>query len=677
MRAVAALVVLTWAVAAGDNETEAPVVATRSGEVAGLLEKSTKGHTFYSYYGIPYAQPPVGGLRFKAPVKVEPWTGVRDGTAQPPYCTQTPFASFLKGRLEIDGVEDCLYLNVFTPKPNSERARLPVMVFIHGGGYFSGGAQEYNPHVLLNHEVVLVVIQYRLGMFGFLSTEDDVAPGNQGLKDQVLALRWVQDNIHHFGGDPLEVTLFGESAGAGSSHILMLSPYVLGLFKRVILQSGSALCPWSLGGAHLEVAKYTAMFFNCTTDQGNEEMIRCLQEVDALKLGSMHSHFFIWYTLPILLGPRVDGSFLPHDPEKLLKESRHKKIDIISGITKDEGAIFALPTFGNEALRSAMRFNFEESAPVALEFSEGDISPLNQTLLIFDRYLGGINFNENDAENVKNMFSDRHFAVCHDLTSLLHDHNCGRKNKRVFRYELKHRGKKSLGDSFSLDFGRDWVSHGDELFYLFQGGPLLAPLEDEDDLKVRDIFSTLWTNFALTGDPTPDDSLGFKWEPMKNGDLSYLAITPNPTMENDTRQETRDFWFSLPTKQNVILHREKVKNLKVEEITEENTQETEGNQEATKEGTQEATKESTQEATKEGTQEATNESTQEATKESTQEATKEGTQEATKEQEGAESETASDIPKEPSSEDKRVETDTGAESQIEAPNTRQEGRDEL
>ncbi|XP_047480846.1 juvenile hormone esterase-like [Penaeus chinensis] len=635
MRVVAALMVLAWAVVAGEDEVGAPVVATATGEVSGLLEKSTKGDTFYSYYGIPYAQPPVGSLRFKAPVKVEPWTGVRNGTAQPPYCTQTLFTSFLKGRLEVGGVEDCLYLNVFTPKPNTPKARLPVMVYLHGGGYFSGGAQEYPPHVLLNHEVVLVVIQYRLGILGFLSTEDDVAPGNQGLKDQVLGLRWVQDNIHHFGGDPLEVTLFGESAGAASSHFLMLSPYVLGLFKRVIMQSGSALCPWSLGGAHLEVTKYAAEFFNCTIDQGNEVMLTCLQEVDVTKLVSIHSHFFIWYTLPLLLGPRVDGSFLPHEPEKLLKESRHKKIDIITGITRDEGAIFALPLFGNEALRSSMRFNFEESAPVALEFCEGDISPLNQTLLIFDHYLGGINFNEKDAENVKNMFSDRHFAVCHDLTSLLHDQNSAQKKKKVFRYEFKHRGKRSLSDFNPLDFGKEWVSHVDELFYLFEGGPVFAPLEDEDDLKVRDIMTTLWTNFALTGNPTPDDSLGFKWEPMKDGELNHLAITPNPTMENDTRQEIRDFWFSLPTKQNLILHREKVKNLKIEEKTEE----------------------STEEATAEGTQE--------------------GNQEATKEQEGAKSETVPGTPEEKLAEQKPDEGEAAAEDQIEAPDTSQKSKDEL
>ncbi|XP_037774053.1 esterase FE4-like [Penaeus monodon] len=500
MRVVAALMVLAWAVAAGEDEVGAPVVATGSGEVSGLLEKSTKGDTFYSYYGIPYAQPPVGSLRFKAPEKVQPWTGVRDGTAQPPYCAQTLFTSFLKGRLEVGGVEDCLYLNVFTPKPNTPKARLPVMVFLHGGGYFSGGAQEYPPHVLLNHDVVLVVIQYRLGILGFLSTEDDVAPGNQGLKDQTLGLRWVQDNIHHFGGDPLEVTLFGESAGAASTHILMLSPYVLGLFKRVIMQSGSALCPWSLGGAHLEVAKYAGEFFNCTVDQGNEVMLSCLQEVDVTKLVSIHSHFFVSSLSAPPWGPSgVDGSFLPHEPEKLLKESRHKKIDIITGITSKQREHIPLPTFGNEALRSSLRFNFEESAPVALEFCEGDISPLNQTLLIFDRYLGGINFNEKDADNVKNMFSDRHFAVCHDLTSLLHDHNSAWKKKKVFRYELKHRGKRSLGDFYPLDFGKEWVSHVDDLFYLFEGGPVFAPLEDEDDLKVRDIMTTLWTNFALTG----------------------------------------------------------------------------------------------------------------------------------------------------------------------------------
>ncbi|XP_042892944.1 juvenile hormone esterase-like [Penaeus japonicus] len=651
MHAVAVLMVLAWAVVAGEERVAAPIVGTAGGEVSGLQEQSTKGKTFYSYYAIPFAQPPVGDLRFKAPVKAEPWAGVRNGTAQPPSCAQMLSTSFFRGLLEIGGEEDCLYLNVFTPKPNDERARLPVMVFIHGGAYFSGGAEEYPPHALLNHEVVLVVIQYRLGLLGFLSTEDDVAPGNQGLRDQVLALRWVQDNIHHFGGDSLQVTLFGESAGAGSIHLLMLSPYVLGLFHRVILQSGSALCPWSLGGAHLEVAQYIAGVFNCSTDQGSEEIIRCLQGIDTERLVSTHSHLFMWYIFPLLLGPRVDGSFLPHDPEKLLKESRHKKIDIITGVTKDEGALLTLPLFGNEALRSSLRFNFEEAAPVALEFCEGDISPLNQTLLIFDRYLGGINFNVEDAENVKNMFGDRHFSICHDLTSILHDRNSARLKKKVFRYELNHRGKRSIGDFFSLDFSKEWVSHEDDLFYLFEGGPMFAPLEDEDDLRVRDIMTTLWTNFATKGDPTPDDSLGFKWEPMTDGKLNHLAITLTPTMENDTREEARDFWFSLPMKQNLILHPEKVKNLQ-----------TVPNEVPAEEPQKEEDKVVPASPEEGDAPEATPK--------------EESTHETTEEQDGAESDATSETSEEESAEQKSGE-EASQEDQIEAPDTSQNSKDEL
>ncbi|KAG7153841.1 Venom carboxylesterase-6-like 8, partial [Homarus americanus] len=190
--------------------------------------RSASSRALYAYQGIPFAKPPVGDLRFKDPVPSEPWEGVRDGTKLPEPCLQVSFFMFTSGvRVppeKLLGVEDCLYLNVYTPVDNGPKADLPVMVWIHGGAYFSGSTKEYLPLVILDHDVVLVVIQYRLGVLGFLSTEDSVIPGNFGLKDQTLALKWVQRNINNFGGDKTKVTIFGESAGGASVHFHMLSP---------------------------------------------------------------------------------------------------------------------------------------------------------------------------------------------------------------------------------------------------------------------------------------------------------------------------------------------------------------------------------------------------------------------------------------------------------------------
>lgn len=544
-----------------EEEGEVPVVKTSTGKISGIREKTTEGKVFFSYYSIPYAKPPVGDLRFKDPQMISGWGGVRDGSSQPPMCPQLPTMALMIGQGGMEGEEDCLYLNIFTPKPKDERPHLPVMVFIHGGGYMAGSAAEYPPHVLLNEDIILVTVQYRLGVLGFMSTEDDVAPGNLGLKDQTLALSWIQRNVHKFGGDPLRVTLFGESAGASSVHFQILTPKSIGLFKRAILQSGTALCPWAMGAEHAAVAEFIGRVFNCTTDEGSEELISCLQEVDAIKIASLTTSLTEWLHSPLLLGPRVDGQYLPAHQDYLMKEGRHKRVDLISGVTQDDGAVYSTLMYANEMARSALVQDFVSKAPYSMEFRPEDVAPLNQTVMIFDRYLGGLHVDAEHADNVNQMFTDRHFHVCHDLTTQLYSATVAPYKNTTYRYELRHRGSRSFTDFYGLEIGKHWISHLDDLFYLFEGGDLFKPIEGEDDLRLREIMLKLWTNFAATGNPTPDDSLGFKWEPMKEGSMKYLALQPKPAMEDDYRQETRNFWYSLPLKQNIFLHPERVPNL--------------------------------------------------------------------------------------------------------------------
>ncbi|KAK9875484.1 hypothetical protein WA026_007875 [Henosepilachna vigintioctopunctata] len=202
---------------------------------SGILEgyvtenKEDSGKEYYSFQGIPYARPPIGELRFKAPERVQPWEGVREATKDGDQC----FSRFFNQIHEKAGSEDCLTLNVFTPKlpvqaeDGTECHLLPVMVFIHGGSftYGSNSKIKQNPEYLIRDDVVIVVINYRIGLLGFLSLDDpslDV-PGNAGFKDMVMALKWVNENIKVFNGDPNNVTIFGQSAGAASVHLLMLS----------------------------------------------------------------------------------------------------------------------------------------------------------------------------------------------------------------------------------------------------------------------------------------------------------------------------------------------------------------------------------------------------------------------------------------------------------------------
>ena len=190
------------------------------------------------FKNIPFAQPPVGDLRWREPLPAKAWTGVRDATAFGPMCNQND-------NKQLPHSEDCLQLNVWTPKwPMT--SSVPVMVWVHGGGNTAGSGVEalFNGEVLARHGVVVVNVNYRLGIFGFFAhpglTKESPhhAAGNYGLADQIMALRWVQENIAKFGGNPANVTIFGESAGAGDVNALIASPLTKGLFVRVIAQSG-------------------------------------------------------------------------------------------------------------------------------------------------------------------------------------------------------------------------------------------------------------------------------------------------------------------------------------------------------------------------------------------------------------------------------------------------------
>lgn len=211
---------------------------TTGGTIIGETVSTGLFSNLHRFLGIPYAQPPLGNLRFRAPLPHPGWTGVRDGTIMGEGC----IASVNVG--SPTGSEDCLFLNVYTP--SLVGTNRPVMFWVHGGGFAAGSGDTwiYGPEHLIDDNVVVVTVNYRLGPFGFLSTEDNNAPGNYALKDLALALRWVQDNIAAFGGDRNSVTIFGQSAGSCLVHYLVLSRQTTGLFHRAISQSGSALSAW-------------------------------------------------------------------------------------------------------------------------------------------------------------------------------------------------------------------------------------------------------------------------------------------------------------------------------------------------------------------------------------------------------------------------------------------------
>ncbi|KAJ8881417.1 hypothetical protein PR048_017898 [Dryococelus australis] len=219
--------------------SEEVIVDIRQGRLRGKKVVSAAGGEYYSFQGIPYAKPPLGNLRFRPPEKPEPWQGIRDATEERDI---SPSMHLLLGK--YDGNEDCLFVNVYTAQWPARNLK-PVMVCFHGGGFMlgSGNTDLHGPDFLVAEDVLLVTLNYRLGALGFLNLEGCDATTNNGLRDQVMALTWVKENIAQFGGDPRNVTIFGVSAGGCSVHHLMFSPSAEGLFHRVIAMSGTALLP--------------------------------------------------------------------------------------------------------------------------------------------------------------------------------------------------------------------------------------------------------------------------------------------------------------------------------------------------------------------------------------------------------------------------------------------------
>ncbi|XP_031633954.1 venom carboxylesterase-6-like, partial [Contarinia nasturtii] len=267
------------------------------------------------------------------------YKAVKDG----PACIQKdPFVhSYI-----AEGNEDCLFLSVYVPHSfEGNSSNLAVLVYYYGGGFVSGSntKSQYDPAYFLDHDIVLVTANYRVGPLGFLSTEDANCPGNFGLKDQAMVLKWIQQNIQRFGGDPKSVTIFGASAGSASVTYLMMSPLTEGLYSKAIAMSGTNLAPWAQP-AHKGVAKKRATqfaeYFKCYSPNNWTQTIECLRNVPAANISSSFYDFYEFDTDPVVVfspvvEPDLPGAFIAKHP----REERAKtssKIPFITGVTYDE-----------------------------------------------------------------------------------------------------------------------------------------------------------------------------------------------------------------------------------------------------------------------------------------------------------------------------------------------------
>lgn len=322
-----------------------PVVKVEQGLLTGTLQPGAEGTApFYSFNGIPYAAPPLGSLRFRAPRPAIPWSGVRNATVQGTMCMQPTFTG------EIVGSEDCLFVNVHTPKLTCD-SLLPVFVFIHPSAFYfgDGGTGFYGPDFINYNGVVLVAFNYRLGPQGFLNLETPGAPGNAGLKDTLAALQWVQKNIKAFCGDPSKVTVGGNSAGAMMAHVHALSPKSQGLFRRAVLISGNALTNPCYMDSHLEAARELGSLLGAKGDASLERTLRAAsgkQLISAFRKMMMtegHPNLMFKFAMSpekraASEGDLVGSTFLTSSPELLVRQHQVTPVPILTGNTAQESA---------------------------------------------------------------------------------------------------------------------------------------------------------------------------------------------------------------------------------------------------------------------------------------------------------------------------------------------------
>nr|AII21985.1 odorant degrading enzyme CXE11 [Sesamia inferens] len=510
--------------------TEQLVVETEQGKIRGEVLKTSEDFEYCIFKGIPYAKPPVGELRFCIPQPPDSWDGIRDGTKDCNTCAQ-----FDRAENVITGDEDCLYLNVYTPKSFTSGESLPVMVFLHGGGFVFGNGTDisaHGPDYLIRNKVVIVSINYRLGILGFLALNLKGAPGNMGLRDQVQALKWVQKNIVNFGGDPKSVTIFGISAGAASVEYLLLSPMAKGLFHKAIAQSGSSLLHW----AHTDSQSICSLaskipMLHGETVRNNDQLLEYLKKMstkdliaDSMKvLSDIKPRGGLYYGfVPTVEAPADWEPFLSKPPYELLTKGEFHKVPYITGFCSREGLIMIShkKVILDKFLQQKV---FTDYFPFHLTGSESTIieQRLKRNYLEAEKL-----YPDQDAYAI-DFFSDVDFiGGIYVAATLMAKHNAP-----IFMYEFSYDGGFNYIKK-CFDIKLQGACHGDDGGYIAKSNKLTGPFTDLDR-AVRNTMNQMWVNFAGCGDPTPrvDSLVTTKWEPTTDTKLACLVIDQSCSMK--------------------------------------------------------------------------------------------------------------------------------------------------
>ncbi|KAJ8723603.1 hypothetical protein PYW07_007583 [Mythimna separata] len=487
---------------------------TDRGLVCGLRRVADNGVTYASFRGVPYAKQPVGELRFKELVPADPWT-VRNATQEGPICIQTDvlYKDLMNQTQMKNQDEACIYANIHVPlepRPGVTRrlagatALLPILVFIHGGGFAfgSGDSDLHGPEYLVSKKVIVITFNYRLNVFGFLSMNTPQIPGNAGLRDQVTLLNWVQRNAKNFGGDPNDVTIAGQSAGAVAAHLLTLSPATTGLFKRAILMSGTAASTfYSSSPAYAQLMSSYVLNILGIASTDPDHIHRKLIELPAEKLKEVNQMILDGSGLATFV-PTVESplpgvtTIIDDDPDTLIANGRGKDIPLLVGYTSAECETFRnrLEEFNiipkiqnNSALIVPPKILFMTPAGIHADLAKE----------IETKYYDGVNMNS---------FIKTCSAAYYEYPALkLAQQRAPQTDGApVFLYRFAYEGhsnviKQATGQTY------EGVGHIEDLTYVFKPNIALnapgATTPSNDDLSMKNLMTDVFVNFMKTNKP--------------------------------------------------------------------------------------------------------------------------------------------------------------------------------
>ncbi|NXD25877.1 CEL lipase, partial [Spelaeornis formosus] len=510
------------------------VVLTEGGFVEGESKKlGLFGNYVDIFRGIPFAAPP---KRLQDPQPHPGWDGTLKAKEFKKRCMQMTLT-----QTDVRGSEDCLYLNIWIPQGRKEiSTKLPVMVFIYGGAFLVGGGQGANfldnylydgEEIAVRGNVIVVTMNYRLGPLGFLSTGDENLPGNYGLKDQHMAIAWVKRNIKAFGGDPDNITIFGESAGAASVSLQVNYACWFSSYNAVMFLSISLSLLLQLGEK-----------VGCPTDNSTT-LASCLRVSDPKTLTLAYHLQLINLPMPLVhtlaLAPVVDGDFLPNTPEKLFANAAD--IDYLAGVNDMDGHIFAgvdLPAINRPLVKVTADQVYNLVKGLTVDRGEAGA---NATYNIYTQSWGDKPKQEVVKKTVVDLITDYIFLIPTQVALDLHLQNA--KSGKTYSYVFSQPSRMPIYPS--------WVGadHADDLQYVF-GKPFATPLGYLPKHRtVSKAMIAYWTNFARTGDPNKGHSdVPVSWPAYTNKGKYYLDIN-NKMNKNSVKQDLRSrfvtFWNSV------------------------------------------------------------------------------------------------------------------------------------